>query len=565
MSSRPKQKPENHEIETATMKTNTEMHTNLPRNQKRTMVTSGAQLALTVFMAIAITGCGDAKKTAVTRVSEPPSVRVMQPQTRNIVRVVGQPSFVESYERTSIYPKLSGYVTKWYVDIGDKVTKNQVLADLFVPEVEEDCQTKYESIELAEERVRLAQERVRVADADVRVADARLDAARKILDQYEAQVARWDAQVRKLTSEVRQSAVDRQVLHESDNELKSSIGARDAALAEIERAEANLKSKKATLAQAKVAVEVAEADVEVARHDYLRVKSLVDWYLKLYAPYDGVIVARNANTWDFVLPASGDPSANHERTPDLSPSGQAAPVYVVDRTDVVRVFVDIPEHDANYVHPGSSAGVLIKAFRDEPIVGTVTRTSWALNVKSRTLRAEIDLPNVGSRIPDDLPASTREAIARVRLPKAETEILPGMYAYGKVILERPQVRALPVGALSYDADQAYCYNFENGQAVRTAVQTGVSDGEWIEVTNRRLRPPSEASVHNVSLTTPLKAVQGLLPAAFGDDAQWVPFDGSEHVIVGDLSILTDGAPVQMAPIAAEGQVASADTNIVKSF
>ena len=66
---------------------------------------------------------------------------------------------------------------------------------------------------------------------------------------------------------------------------------------------------------------------------------------------------------------------------------------MVDRTDIVRIFVDIPEQDANYVHVGTKATVLAKGYRDQPIPGSVTRTSWALNVKSRTLRAEIDLPN----------------------------------------------------------------------------------------------------------------------------------------------------------------------------
>ena len=180
-------------------------------------------------------------------------------------------------------------------------------------------------------------------------------------------------------------------------------------------------------------------------------------YLTLPAPFDGVIVARNANTFDFVLPATGDPTAM-ERAPHLSPGG-AAPIYVVDRTDIVRIFVDIPEQDANYVHIGTKATVLAKAYRDQPIPGTVTRTSWALNVKSRTLRAEIDLPN-----PD-------------------SQLLPGMYAYAKVIIERPGVRALPLAALTHSGDKTYCWKYENGHAVRTEIQTGVSDGEWIEVTN----------------------------------------------------------------------------------
>ncbi len=108
------------------------------------------------------------------------------------------------------------------------------------------------------------------------------------------------------------------------------------------------------------------------------------------------------------------------RTPYLSPSGNAAPIYVVDRMDIVRVYVDIPEADANYVHIGSNATVLVKAYRDRLIPGTVTRTSWALNIHSRTLRAEIDLKN-----PD-------------------SQVLPGMYAYANVIIERPKVWTLPV-------------------------------------------------------------------------------------------------------------------------
>ena len=122
---------------------------------------------------------------------------------------------------------------------------------------------------------------------------------------------------------------------------------------------------------------------------------------------------------------------------------------MVDRTDIVRIFVDIPEQDANYVHIGTKATVLVKGYRDQPIPGTVTRTSWALNIKSRTLRAEIDLPNPNS------------------------QLLPGMYAYAKVIIERPGVRALPLTALTHCGEKTYCWKYENGQAVRTEIQTGV--------------------------------------------------------------------------------------------
>ncbi|MES1213777.1 MAG: efflux RND transporter periplasmic adaptor subunit, partial [Singulisphaera sp.] len=206
-------------------------------------------------------GCQQKAKVETTSVAAPPTVRLMTPETRDIIRVVGQPSFVEAYERTSIYPKLTAYIEKWYVDIGDKVKKNQVLADLFVPEVKEDYHTKQATVALDEQRVELAKKAVIVATADVKAAEARLQSAEAILGQYEAEVARWDSEVQRLSREQKRGVVDAQVLLESQKQLKSSVAARDAAKADIATAEADLASKSALLDKDKVAVNVAKADV----------------------------------------------------------------------------------------------------------------------------------------------------------------------------------------------------------------------------------------------------------------------------------------------------------------
>ena len=160
--------------------------------------------------------------------------------------------------------------------------------------------------------------------------------------------------------------------------------------------------------------------------------------------------------------------------------------------------------------------MLVRAYRDQPISGSVTRTSWALNVKSRTLRAEIDLPNTGS------------------------QLLPGMYAYAKIIIDRPGVMALPLSALTYVGEKTYCWTYEDGHAARIEVQTGIvgdrdpksKDGQWIEVTNREVS------------TNP------------GGEGKWVPIDGKERIILGDLSILAEGEPVQIATAEGGTKVAS---------
>jgi HlyD family secretion protein len=472
----------------------------------------GRLLMYGLLAALALPGCHGKPEGDVKTVAKPPAVQIIKPPLKTIKRVVGQPSFIEAYERSSVYPKLTAYIDKWIVDIGDKVKRGDTLATLFVPELVEDFGTKKATVKLDEERISLAEKAVEVAAADVEAAKARLDEAKAILAKYQSEVDRWDTEVKRLDQQVKRGVVDPQILLESTNQFRSSTAARDAAKATIAKAEAEVLSRQAALAKASVDVRVARADLAVALSEAKRLEAWVG-YLKLPAPFDGVVVERNANTFDFVLPGTGDPTAN-ERSPHLSPSGQAAPIYVVDRTDIVRIFVDVPEQDANYVKVGTAAQVQARAFRDTWLSASVTRTSWALNMQSRTLRTEVDLPN----------------------PKSE--LLPGMYAYVKLLIERPKVRAVPVAALTYSGEKTYCFRHQDGRAVRAEVQTGVSDGEWIEVTNLQL------------------------PAAPDGTDPWAPVSGTEELIVGDLSILTDGSPVEVVPSAEATKVAEANPKTV---
>jgi HlyD family secretion protein len=466
-------------------------------------------VVLSFMVALASPGCGHEAPIEFIGKAKPPTVQLLRPQVRKIVRVVGQPSFIESYERTSIYAKPTAYILKWIVDIGDKVKKGDVLANLFAPELIEELGTKKANVVLDQERIALAKEVVDVAAAEVKAADARVKETEAILVKFQSEVDRWDTEVKRLERQVSGTVVNASVLFESTNQLKSSTAALDKAKATIKRAKAELIAAEARHAKAQVDVRVMEADLKVADSQEKFAQAWVG-YLTLTAPFAGVITARNANTFDFVLPATGDPTAFY-LSPDISTAG-AAPIYVVDRLDIVRIFVDIPEQDANFVNIGTKATVLAKAFRDKELPATVTRVSWALNQKSRTLRAEIDLEN------------------------PENQLLPGMFAYVKVIIERPDVQALPLDALAHNGDQTLCWLYENGKAVRAELETGVSDDKWIEVTNRR--PPVD-------------------PEAPGDTVPWTRIDGMEQVILGDLSGLADGAPVEVAPGAEAAKLAGA--------
>ena len=224
-------------------------------------------LVLWLMTALAATGCHHEPAIEFTSNTKPPTMRLIQPRVRNIVRVVGQPSFIESYERTSIYPKPTAYIGKWIVDIGDRVKKSDVLATLFAPSWSSSsgrrrrpsCSTGGES--------RSPKRQWMWPGPMSRRPKRRLAESEAILDKYKAEVDRWNTEVDRLERQVARVVINPLVLFESTNQLKSSIAALDKAKATIERVKAELLGSRATLEKAQVSVRVATAALKVAESE----------------------------------------------------------------------------------------------------------------------------------------------------------------------------------------------------------------------------------------------------------------------------------------------------------
>jgi HlyD family secretion protein len=439
-------------------------------------------------------GCSDPKPAPKSPISLDPAVKVAHAQPRTIVRTVEQPGVIGAYERTALYVKVSGYVEWWKADIGDRVKKGETLAELTAPWLVEQHRQMQAQVELDLALVEQSKKLVDVAASNVTAAIETIAQTKAEVDRYQADVVRWDSEVKRLTGLVKEKVVDQQVLDETQRQLQAGQAALKASQVAVKNREAQHLAAVASHDKSKVDITVAKAKVKVAEADERRLAALVG-YLKIVAPYDGVVFARNLNTGDFVLPATGDPS-DSVFAQGVSP-GKATPLYVLVRTDPVLFIVGVPEADAAYVTEGSKARVRVPALAGREFTAQVKRTSWALNSTSRTLAAQIELPN----------------------PKGE--FVPGMYAYGSVFIERPDVRALPVSAVTQIGNQTYCYLVVDGKAVRTAVQTGVSDGSWVEVTGRLVRASAAA------------------------EGTWVAFDGTEAVIDGNLSEVSNGQTVQV--------------------
>jgi HlyD family secretion protein len=453
---------------------------------RNTHSAAGPALAVSLVL-LATAGCSH-PPPATPPLTVEPHVHLVQPQTRTIAHTVGQPGFVYPYEQTALYPKVAGFLDEWYVDIGDTIEKNQVLAKLFVPELDAELVEKKAQAGLDEAQIDVAQQTVAVAAGYLKAAAAQVEEAQANVKKYEAAVERWESEVKRLTGIAKSGVLDQQVLAESQKQLKADIASMNAARATTAAAEATRLARQADLDKARADVKAAQARARVSAADEKRVAALVA-YTKLRAPYDGIVVDRNANTGDYLQPATGDQSGISSAPGRMT--ANRLPVYVVARTDKVRVFVDVPEMDAPMVSRGTPARVRIPALGDEEIKAKVTRTSWSLTRQTRTLRAEIDLEN------------------------PERRILPGTYAYARVLIERRKVMAIPLESVIEIGNQNCCYLYENGKAVLTPVQTGINDGKWVEVLHKR------------------------------ENGEWTGFTGTENVIIGDLAELTDGQPVEV--------------------
>ena len=99
---------------------------------------------------------------------------------------------------------------------------------------------------------------------------------------------------------------------------------------------------------------------------------------RVCAPFDGIITARNTDIGDLINSGNG---------------GMAQQLFRVARIDTLRVFVNVPEDYVGSIRPGVVAKLSIAGFPGREFPGRVARYAHAVDVNSRTMRTEIDIPN----------------------------------------------------------------------------------------------------------------------------------------------------------------------------
>jgi HlyD family secretion protein len=380
-------------------------------------------------------------------------VTVGTPTRTTLRRVTTQPGQVEPFEVTELHAKVAGFVERVLVDIGDAVKEGELLAELALPEVaaERDQKTAIVEQALAELRQAEAQRKVAVANRDA--AAARVDEVKATITRADADVARQSSELRRTERLVAEGAVTDALVDEMRSELA-------AAKAERDEVDAMVRSAQAAIAQAEAGIEQAESDiaaarsrVEVAKADRVKIEALLE-YGRIVAPFDGTVRSRLIHP-GFLT----------------TPNGGGDPLFVVDRSDMLRVVVAVPEIDAAFVDVGDPVEIRLQAVPGLVINGTVARTAGSLDDATRTLRAEIDLDN-------------RPAAVAVESRAASPQLRPGLYATTTIIAEtHPDAIAIPEVAIVRSPDGAsVCFILKNDVATRRTITTGLRENGLVEIT-----------------------------------------------------------------------------------
>ena len=181
----------------------------------------------------------------------------------------------------------------------------------------------------------------------------------------------------------------------------------------------------------------AAADAALAESAQRRAYTIVT------APFDGVVTGRNVEVGDLV---SAD-------------SVQSAPLFVIARTDRLRVRVHVPQEEAGTVQSGTPVSLTVPDRPGESFGGTVTRTGHALERDSRMLPVEIELDNRDGRLSAGV--------------------------YGSIHFELPRpapTLLIPTESLIYNADGLSVATVEDGNRLRLhKVTVGRDYGDRIEI------------------------------------------------------------------------------------
>lgn len=333
-------------------------------------------LVLSASLLFLIPACSRPGESAPEGNAAAPTAPVVKVTRQTLGNQLEIASEFRPYQEIDVHAKESGYIKSLYIDWGTHVKTGQLMAVLEIPELQEEV----EHDKAAEQ-------------------SSQQDLARANEELTRAQSA---YQVAHLTS-TRMSGVQ-----------KTNPGL--VAQEEVDVATGKDQETSAEVSASRDAVAAAQQELAAAKSTLQKDQDLFA-YARITAPFDGVVTELDAYTGSL-LPAGTSTSANGLALCRLS------------QNNLLRLVIPVPETIVPDVHPGESVQVRVTALK-RTFRGKVTRFSDQIDMQTRTMHTEVQVPN------------------------ANYELVPGMYAYVEIPTSRSvNVLAVPIQAVQRTGEGA---------------------------------------------------------------------------------------------------------------
>ncbi len=317
----------------------------------------------------------------------------LQAQTVDVVKVISKkserkaelPGEFMPYQSVAVRAKVAGFVERVNVDRGSVVKEGQMLATLVAPELKSqraEAEAKVQSIESQR------------AEAEAKVA-----AAQGTYDKLKA-ASQTPGVV-------------------AGNDLLIAQKAMDAAQAQVQAFEESAKA--------------ARAAVDAIRD--------MEAYLKVAAPFSGIITERNIHPGALVGPGTTSP-----------------PMFQLEQNYRLRLVVAVPEADVSGIETGARVTFTVPAYPGETFSGPIARIAHSIDSKTRSMAVEMDVANAGG------------------------QLAPGMYPTVRWPVRRPKPSLfVPPTSIVTTTERTFVIRVRDGVAEWVNVSQGQSSADLVEV------------------------------------------------------------------------------------
>jgi RND family efflux transporter MFP subunit len=334
----------------------------------------------------------------------------------------------QPYQEVELHAKVSGYIHRINVDIGDRVKSGQVIATLEVPEL-----------------------------------NAQVAASQAVIRHSQSEIARAQ-------SEVSLAESNYAALHAAYTRLLEASKQRPGLIAAQELDDSRAKDQEAAakIDVAKSALEATKEQLGVSQADNQRVQSLKD-YSVVTAPFNGVVTMRYADVGSLIQAGTAS-------------NTQSMPVVKVAQSDLLRLRMPVPEEDVPFIKVGGDVSIKLPTS-DRALSGKIIRFTRELTTATRTMLVEVDVPNPDLTLSTGMTAEATivlESQKNVLTVPAGAVLNADQQPYVLSVDAENKVQKLPVALGIQGSDRAVILKgLVEGQLVIVSGQSNYQTGEAV--------------------------------------------------------------------------------------